>query len=163
MENGYPRGFAHVGVTVPDIDAAIDWYEDVLDWELVKEPTVVTGDDGYGGKRAVDLLGEFQEMKVAHLVTGNQIGFELFEFTETEGNSSPDPRQPGQFHFCVVDPDVEGLARRIEERGGDHYTDVWRLYEDEPKYELTYCTDPFGNIIEIYSHSHELMHGNAPP
>ena len=26
----YPRGLAHVGITVPDIEAAMDWYADVL-------------------------------------------------------------------------------------------------------------------------------------
>lgn len=83
---------------------------------------------------------------------------EFFEFSATEGSESTDFRRAGYFHVYVVDPDVEGLMRTIEEHGGEHHTDVWRLYENDPDYTLTFCRDPFGNLIEIYSHSHEQMH-----
>lgn len=158
-----PRGFAHVGITVPDMEEAIRWYQTVLDWELIKGPSTSRGNEGHGGRRAVNLLGEFEEMKVAQLTTGNQIGIELFEFDETTGVSNTNPKAPGLFHICVIDPDVEGLAEKIAEHGGSHEAKIWSLYEGDDTYELTYCTDPYGNIIEIYSHSHELMHGNAPP
>lgn len=162
MESEYPRSIAHIAVTVPDIDEAIQWYVDIMGWQHLKGPRTVTGDQGYGGKRAVNLFGEFTEMKVAHLITGNGIGVELFEFEEAPKPDEPDPKVPGYFHLCVVDPDVSGLAAKIDRSGGDHYAEVWRLYEDSDKYLLTYCTDPFGNLIEIYSHSHEQMHATAP-
>lgn len=150
--------FAHVGVTVPDIEEAIEWYVDVLGWTLLKGPRSSRGGEGFGGRRAVDLLGEYQEMKVAHLMTGNGIGIEFFEFDETDSSQEHNPKQAGFFHICVVDPDVEDLATRIDQHGGNHYAEVWRLYENDDEYLLTYCRDPFGNMIEIYSHPHEQMH-----
>ncbi|AUV83586.1 glyoxalase [Salinigranum rubrum] len=153
----YPRSLAHVAVTVPDVEEALDWYRDVFGWTLLTEPRAVTGNDGYGGRRAVDVLGEFSEMTVAHLVTGNGIGVELFEFASTGESNRSDITQPGFFHICVVDPDVEGLAERIDERGGEHYSRIWRLFEEDEEHLLTYCTDPYGNLVEIYSHSHEGM------
>jgi len=153
-----PRPFAHVGLTVPDLTAAIEWYEDVFDWSVLKRPQSSTAHEGYAGKRAVDLLGDYGTMRVAHLRTGNGIGVELFEFEDTEGPTDPVPSRPGLFHVCVVDPDVEGLAATVDRRGGDHYADVWQLYEDTDEYRLTYCRDPFGNLIEIYSHDHDEMH-----
>lgn len=152
-----PRDFAHVGITVPDIEEAIEWYIDVLGWTQLKEPRLSKGDEGYGGTRAVDLLGEYREMKVAHLLTGNGIGIELFEFDDHEV-SRQNPKQLGYFHICVVDPDVEKLATKIDRHGGDHYADIWQLYDDNDEYLLTYCKDPFDNMIEIYSHAHEEMH-----
>lgn len=158
----YPRSLAHVGITVPDIADAIDWYQEVFGWTLLKEPRTAVGHEGYGGTRAVDVLGEFSEMKVAHLMTGNQIGIELFEFSSTTESNRSDITQPGLFHICVVDPNVEELARRIDESGGAHHSQIWRLFEDDEDHLLTYCKDPYGNLIEIYSHSHEQMQMAGP-
>ncbi|WP_435361899.1 VOC family protein [Haloarchaeobius sp. DFWS5] len=158
----YPRGLAHVGLTVSDLDEAIEWYTDVLGFSHVEGPNTITANEGHGGRQAVDVLGEFEEMHFAHLATGNQIGLELFEFTSTEGDTEPDPTRPGLFHLCVIDPDVEGLAARIEEAGGDHHSDVWQIFEDDDEYTLTYCKDPYGNLLEIYSHSHERIYSNRP-
>jgi catechol 2,3-dioxygenase-like lactoylglutathione lyase family enzyme len=157
----YPRGLAHVGLTVPDIDEAIDWYTTVLGFSHVRGPETVVADEGYAGRQAANLLGDFEEMRLAHLATGNQIGVELFEFESTAGNSHADPTNPGLFHLCVIDPDVEALARRIDEHGGDHYSEVWEIFEDDDTYTLTYCRDPYGNLLEIYSHSHERIYSNS--
>lgn len=158
----YPRTLAHVGITVPDVDEAMQWYRNVLGWRRLKPPRKSRGNQGYGGRRAVDLLGEYEEMKVVQLVTGNGIGIELFEFPGVADTQEPDFKERGYSHICVVDPDVSGLATKIDQAGGDHYSDVWRLYEDTDEYLLTYCKDPFGNLIEIYSHSHEQMHATPP-
>ncbi len=157
MSGTYPMGFAHLGMTVPDIDKAIDWYGEVLNWELLKEPMTVEANEGYPGRQAVNLLGEFETMRVAHLVTGNQVGLELFEFTNTSGENSPNPIEPGPFHFCVYAKDVEGVAKKIDETGGVHDTKIWNQYEDDDRFKTTYCRDPFGNIVELYSHSQEIM------
>ncbi|WP_435365742.1 VOC family protein [Haloarchaeobius sp. DYHT-AS-18] len=159
-ESTYPRGLAHVGLTVPDLDEAIDWYCDVLGFSHVKGPDEITANEGYGGRQAANLLGEFETMRFAHLATGNQIGIELFEFASTDANSEPDPTRAGLFHLCVIDPDVEGLAARIDEHGGDHYSEIWEIFEDDDEYTLTYCKDPYGNLLEIYSHSHERIYSN---
>lgn len=92
-------------------------------------------------------------MSVATLVTGNQIGVELFEFVPDEQRNDGDSERTGYFHVCVIDPDIEGLAREIDANGGDHYAEIWRLYENDKEYRLTYCEDPYGNVIEIYSHN----------
>jgi catechol 2,3-dioxygenase-like lactoylglutathione lyase family enzyme len=157
----YPRGLAHVGLTVPDIDEAIDWYTTVLGFSHVRGPETVVAGEGYAGRQAANLLGDFEEMRLAHLATGNQIGVELFEFESTAGNSDADPANPGLFHLCVIDPDVEALARRIDDHGGDHYSEIWEIFEDDDTYTLTYCRDPYGNLLEIYSHSHERIYSNS--
>ena len=63
------------------------------------------------------------------------------------------------FHFCLVDPNIEGLAKRIIDMGGKQRSDIWALFEGEP-FKAVYCEDPWGNLIEIYSHSTELMYAN---
>ena len=49
----------------------------------------------------------------------------------------------------------------IRPRFGDLAFDfgVWQYYyPGEKPYRMVYCEDPFGNILEIYSHSYELTY-----
>lgn len=157
-----PRGFAHTGITVPDIEAAFEWYQDVLGFQPLMEPMEVQRNEGHFGELADDLYSnaEFESMKMAQLTSGNQVGLELFEFDTTEDENAPaDPTTPGPFHICVVDNDIEELVHRIEEHGGEQHSDIWTIFPDQD-YRLGYCTDPQGNFIEIYSHSHERIYSN---
>lgn len=149
MQDGSgPRPLSHVGLTVSDLEAAVEWYGDILGFETLIEPHVRrAGDDGIHISR--DLLGvEFESMRVAFLETGGGANLELFEFDDTEGVSAVSPVDVGFHHVGVVDPDLEALAARIDETGGEHYAAVWELY---PGFEATYCWDPWRNRIEIYN------------
>lgn len=62
------------------------------------------------------------------------------------------------FHFCIQDPDVEGLAARIVAAGGKQRMPVREYFPGQKPYRMVYMEDPFGNILEIYSHSYELTY-----
>jgi catechol 2,3-dioxygenase-like lactoylglutathione lyase family enzyme len=156
MTEQEPRSFTHVGLTVSDIDAAMEWYADVFDFEVLIEPSEVERGSGLRWRRSVNLFGvEYESVKIGHLSTGNGVGIELFEFGATEGKTDAPPSEPGVFHFGVEDTDLESLAQRIDESGGDHYSDVWDLAASGA--QVTYCRDPWGNRIEIYMMSHERI------
>ncbi|WP_049898724.1 VOC family protein [Halococcus agarilyticus] len=150
---------AHVGVTVPDIDAALDWYENVLGFQRLLGPMEVGGDDNSQmAELCRDVLGEFETVRIAHTATGNGTGIEFFEFDDVTPQD-PDPHDEGFFHICVVDPDIEELAADIEDAGGSHHTDIWHLFPDQ-EYQMTYCKDPWGNLIEIYTHGYQQTYSN---
>ncbi|PYT20851.1 MAG: hypothetical protein DMG57_40760 [Acidobacteria bacterium] len=65
----------------------------------------------------------------------------------------------GFFHICFVDPDIEGTAKKIAETGGKLRSKVWQLFSDKP-HKIAYCEHPFGNTIELYSHSTEQTWSN---
>lgn len=164
MSRTPPRTLVHVGITVPDLDRAVTWYQDVLGFDLLLGPQRVEAGDGHSAAGAADVFGlRFGSFRQAHLVDGNGVGIELFEFLEPATESRDDPFEywkTGIFHLCVRDPDVEGLARRIAETGGTIRTSgVHACFAGEP-YRWCYCQDPFGTIIEIYSHSHEQVYSN---
>ena len=52
-----PRPITHVGVTVPDADAAVEWYRSVLGFQLLYGPVEYTAGEGYFGKLVADMLG----------------------------------------------------------------------------------------------------------
>jgi hypothetical protein len=77
----------------------------------------------------------------------------LFEFAEP-------PARTGIFHFCLVAPEIDRVAARIASTGGRLLTSrVWEIFAGEP-YRTCYCEDPFGTVIELYSHSHERTYAN---
>lgn len=157
----HTRGFAHVGITVSDIEAALDWYQDVLGFDRLTGPLDVERNEGHLGDVAAELYHDtdFESVRLAHLTTANQVTIELFEFDGTTGNTTTDPTTPGISHISVIDSEVEKLSNEIEDAGGERRSDVRRLFPDQD-YRLAYCEDPFGNVIEIYSHSSERIFSN---
>ena len=144
----------HVGIGVPELDAAVRWYREVLGFERLGGTTRVRESEGHAGVVAADVLGAgFGSFSHAHLVGANGVGLELFEFED------PAADRRGIFHVCVVAPDVARTADRIAASGGRRTSQIWPIFEGEP-YVMCYCEDPFGNIVELYSHGHERVYAN---
>jgi catechol 2,3-dioxygenase-like lactoylglutathione lyase family enzyme len=159
----HPVPITHVGLTVIDIAAATRWYTEVFACRHIIGPLHVRNDGSHLGDVFKGIFGKkFEEGYVSHLATANGVGIELFEFVAPRSERAEDNFtywKTGVFHFCLVDPDIEGLAQRIERSGGKQRSKVWTLFEGEP-FKAVYCEDPWGNLIEIYSHSTELMYAN---
>src|SRR5574341_897271 len=156
-----PKAFNHVAVSVTDIDVAVSWYRDVLDMALLlgpveisassppSEPTLAVLVKGVFGPR----LGKF---KICPLSSANGVGIELFQFIEPEAERRENNFEywkTGFYHIAVTDPEIEQLAERISSSGGKRRTGIFELVPGSGK-KICFCEDPFGNIIEIYSHSY---------
>ena len=157
----YPRNFSHIGITVTDLNAAVKFYSEVLGWYVIMPPTTLNEDASAVGVMCTDVFGAgWNSFRIAHLSTGDRVGVEMFEFANGERRENNfEFRKTGVFHFCVQDPDVEGLAARIVAAGGKQRMPVRFYYPGEKPYRMVYMEDPFGNILEIYSHSYELTYG----
>jgi catechol 2,3-dioxygenase-like lactoylglutathione lyase family enzyme len=146
-----PSAVTHVGVTVTDLDRALRWYVDVLGLEPIGSIVEVRAGDGHGGAVAADVFGpRFGRFRQAHLAGANGVAIELFEFA-----APPTDWRAGIFHVCLAVGDVGAVAART----GLRRSRVWQLFPGEP-YRTCYCEDPFGNAIELYSHSHERTWAN---
>lgn len=153
--------FSHIGITVPDLEKAVDFYTKALGLYLIMEPTEIERDDSAIGVMCDDVFGDkWTKFRIAHMSTNDRIGIELFEFPNTEPEEKPfEYWRPGLFHFCVQDQDLEGRIKLIEQHGGKQTMEKVRYYyPDEKPYRMVYCQDPFGNIVELYSHSYELTY-----
>ena len=155
--------FNHVGVSVADIDAAIAWYEWLFGFVLIAAPVEVAQDGSHFGDLAADICGpRFGAMKIAHMVTGDGTGFELFEFLEPKAERREDTMEywkNGFFHIAITDPDVDAKVREITDNGGRQRSKVWELFPGEG-IKVCYCEDPFGNVLEIISHRYEQVLAN---
>jgi len=159
----YPRTFSHIGLSVPSVAEAVKFYEDVMGWYTIMTPSDVVEDDSPIGVMCTDVFGPgWGKFRIAHMSTGDGIGIELFEFPN---NETPEDNfefwKTGIFHYCVQDPDIEGLVEKIVAHGGRQRIPIREYYPGEKPYRMVYCEDPFGNLVEIYSHSYELTYSEG--
>ena len=160
----YPRSFSHIGIAVPDIKRAVEFYQEVMGWYVIMSPSKVTKErDTAIGQMCIDVFGEDWEFfEIAHLSTSDGIGIELFSFPNME-YKKPDfsPFSTGLFHFCVQDPEIEALTKKIVEYGGKQRMPIREYYPNEKPYKMVYVEDPFGVVFEIYTHSYELTYSSG--
>lgn len=158
--SSYPICFSHVGHTVPDLEKAIAFYTSAMGWYHLSGPIHVTE----GGN---DILSDISRkiygsgwvaFSFAHLVSADGIGFEMFQFHNNQDQTSGvSPFVTGINHFCIQDPDIEGRISRILEFGGKQKTEIMPLDPSgEKPYKMAYMEDPWGNLIEIYTHAYVL-------
>lgn len=163
MKNVYPRTFSHIGLSVPDLDKAVKFYQEVFGWYLLMEPSNVKKDDTAIGVMCNDVFGDdFPSFRIAHMSTGDKIGVELFEFSNNEEKKNHfEYWKTGLFHFSVQDPNIEELIEKIVAHGGKQRMPIREYYPGEKPYRMCYVEDPFGIIFEVYSHSYELTYSSG--
>lgn len=146
----------HVGLTVPDVDRAVRWYEDVFGWRLLAGPLEASTDDPRVCEQLKDVFkARHVAFRQAHMLAGD-IAVELFEFARprvTRGRGRFDYWNVGIFHLCVVVAAIDELAAQITAAGGRQCSSVSAIFPGEP-FRFCYCEDPFGNTIELATHSH---------
>lgn len=163
-ENNYPKSFSHIGLTVPDIEAAVQFYSEVMGWYVIMEPSTVKKEtDTAIGQMCIDVFGtDWEEFEIAHLATSDGIGVELFSFPHAVKEASAfNPFHTGLFHFCIQDPQIEELVDKIVAHGGKQRMPIREYYPKEKPFKMCYVEDPFGIVFEVYTHSYELTYSSG--
>ena len=154
----YPKLINHIAVSVCDLDQAIKWYKDVLGFTMVARPVDFVADDSLIGRALRYIHGpDLKKMRVAWRGSGNQVGFEIFEYIEPKAQRRQENFEywkSGFTHICITDPKIESLCSKILDSGGKQRTSMREIVPGKG-YKIAFCEDPFGNIIEIYSHGYE--------
>ncbi|WP_299151359.1 VOC family protein [uncultured Dokdonia sp.] len=163
-ENNYPKSFSHIGLTVPDIKAAVQFYSEVMGWYVIMEPSTVKKEtDTAIGQMCIDVFGtDWEEFEIAHLATSDCIGVELFSFPHGVKEAPAfNPFHTGLFHFCIQDPQIEELVDKIVAHGGKQRMPIREYYPKEKPFKMCYVEDPFGIVFEVYTHSYELTYSSG--
>jgi catechol 2,3-dioxygenase-like lactoylglutathione lyase family enzyme len=149
----------HVGIMVGDMDKAVKFYTNALGLKIVMEKTkVIEERESAIGRMCIAVFGEgFKGFNIAHLVTTDGIGVELFEMKERQERHDVDFSRLGIFHFCLQTDDFHSVIERTEKFGGKVRMDIMRYHpeDDNKPAKMVYLEDPFGNLFELYSHTYE--------
>ena len=148
----------HLGIMVPNMDKAVEFYTKALGLKIVMDKTKVTEENETAiGRMCTAVFGEgFKGFNIAHLLTSDGIGFELFEMVDHQDKHNVDFSRIGLFHFCLQTDDFEGTIQRVEEFGGKVRMDIMRYHpeDDSKQAKMVYLEDPFGTLFELYSHTY---------
>lgn len=153
----------HVGVTVPDVFGAIDWYGDVFGFRCIMGPRLLEVDH----REAASSLGpRFRRAWQAHLLCGNGVGIELFQFIDPpvqdhRGDDPIDFTRRGPWHLCLTYLDVAQAIALVTDNGGTMLSEPTAFVPGRP-WVLAYCADPWGTVLEIMSHSYAEVFSNWP-
>ncbi|EMA69872.1 glyoxalase/bleomycin resistance protein/dioxygenase [Halorubrum aidingense JCM 13560] len=129
----------HVGITVSDLDRAVDFYTETFGLEVVAEFAV----GGEAFAEAVDVAGA--EAEFAHLDAGDAI-VELVAY-EPAGEKTPDPElnRPGATHLGLSVDDVDDFYTTLDE--GVETLSPPRTTASGTT--VLFVRDPDGNLIEV--------------
>jgi len=110
----YPKIINHIAISVPNLDAAVKWYMEVLGFTAVKQAVEIVADGSLKGRAIKDIHGpKIKKMRMAWLSTANQVGFEIIEYVQPKAERRTDNFEywkSGFIHICITDPDIEGLC-----------------------------------------------------
>jgi catechol 2,3-dioxygenase-like lactoylglutathione lyase family enzyme len=115
-------GLAHSAVCVPDVDAAVQWYADVLGFRVLSPPYRMEGD-------AIERdMGELvpSPVVIKAAIVGLEDGDRVIELVEYP-NASVDAAGPtithaGITHVGLVCDDIEATRARLEGQGVEFLT-----------------------------------------
>ena len=136
------NGIHHVGMSVPDLDRARDFYVDLLGFEEVNRVE-------WGGSDEVDAIMRLRGSSGRLMVLRTANAFiEMFEFATPAPDRPEGERAVNQYgftHLCLDVSDTEGAYARLLAAGIDfHCRPIGTA-----GVKAVYCRDPFGNVLEL--------------
>jgi methylmalonyl-CoA/ethylmalonyl-CoA epimerase len=149
------EGFAHTAICVPDVDAAVEWYRDVLGLRVLSPPYRMAGEEI--DRDMGELVPSPVVVKAAIVGLGaDDRVLELIEYPEAAGSeTSPSGDRglttPGVTHVGLVCDDVHATRAELEGRGVEFLT---AGVADVASLRTTWFKDPWGNIFILLGKRH---------
>jgi catechol 2,3-dioxygenase-like lactoylglutathione lyase family enzyme len=141
------KGIHHIGITVPDLDRGIAFYNGVLGLEFFDPPSPVFDDEDLGERVGVPGAA----LRQVNLALGDAI-VELLEYTAPATPSeTPVPAHAhGAAHLAFQVENVEARKAELEAAGVEFLSDVNVVDEGVlAGWRWVYFRDPFGIILEL--------------
>ena len=135
--------FHHVGITVSNLERAVEWYRTAFGLE----PGLVLEVSGPGGERTLRIPDHVH--KAALLPVGD-FAIELLEFTPTRRQFDGRQDDVGYVYICFKVDDLDAVHARMSAAGYDFHTEPQMGMEGQIK-GSKFCVmrDPDGKTIEF--------------
>lgn len=159
------RGIDHIGITVPDLDAATRFLSKAFDATVIYDTHLRT-DPPQTGPKAEEMLALTRGSSVVAirlLRLANGASIELFEANK------PDPTTPigvadiGIHHFAVYCDDLQAALQRVISAGATPLAGPNALNgpEEGSGNRMNYVRAPWGTLIELISYPSGVSHPNG--
>lgn len=136
--------FAHPGIVVPDLEAAVTFYYKMFGFEVINQ-------EGWSDCPEADLaVGAINSACKGHMMKGHNCFLELWQYS----SPTQSVEQPGKLgaqelgirHLAFYVDDCRHEYERLLDLGGQV---LGEPVASENGVYVAYCRDPFGNIIEL--------------
>lgn len=137
-------GFHHPGIVVPDLEQGIQFYTQLLGYELYSQSS--WSDDNDAFNQIVGLTGSAARFC---MLKGKNSYIELFEYarkSQAPAAAELPASSLGLRHICIAVRDVDVVLARCVKLGGAKINDPVSVPGGAT---AVYCRDPFGNLIEL--------------
>lgn len=153
------RGIDHIGVTVPSIEEATDFFAQALDAQVLYD-TLPREEGPKGGKAVDQRLGVpdgTREVAIRMLQLPNGPGLELFEFSGPRQHEAALPSDLGWQHIAVYTDDLDATAEAVEAAGGQLLAQPKPLPSVEAggRNRFVYAHTPWGSTLELITYPDE--------
>ncbi|MFC0038780.1 VOC family protein [Actinomadura rayongensis] len=150
------RGIDHIGVTVPDLDAATRFFVEAFDAAVLYD-TLRRDDGPVGGpdtERRLGVPAGTAEVAIRMLALPNGPGIELFEFRTPRRRDPAVPSDLGWQHVAFYVDDLDAAAARVSRAGGIPLGDPRPLPgpESGPRNRFWYARTPWGGTLELLTY-----------
>ncbi|THA36093.1 VOC family protein [Streptomyces sp. A1277] len=168
------RGIDHVGVTVPDLDAATDFFVRALGAEVLYD-TLRREDGPNSGTGLEQRLGVppgSRQWAIRMLALPYGPGLELFEFDGPRQRDAALPCDFGWQHLAVYVDDLDRAVAGVEAAGGRALSGPHPLPGPEagPRNRMVYTRTPWGSSLELITYpdpqpyeEHTSLRRHRPP
>jgi catechol 2,3-dioxygenase-like lactoylglutathione lyase family enzyme len=149
------RGIDHIGITVPDIEAATRFLHEAFDAAIVYDTVV----DGHP-RRSPEELAATVALKEEQLIVatrmirlGDGANIELFEIEGAARGVEEGIGSLGLQHFAVYCDDLRSVLNRVLAAGGSQLRGPNALFgiEKGTGNSMHYVRAPWGSLIELIS------------
>lgn len=153
------RGLDHIGITVPDVEAATRFFVEVFGAELLHDTIARDRNISFAleGPAIEGLLGlpagaALRAVRLLRL--GNGPSVELFEYEAAQRQGPQRPSDWGLQHFAVYVDDLDAACERIKQHGGELMAGPTALFgpESGASNRFRYTRAPWGTTIELISY-----------
>jgi len=162
------RGAEHIGITVPDLEAAKTFFVEALGCEVWYELGKVGDPEGTWMSDNLDVHPR-AEPTLAMLRCANGPSFELLEYTAPDQvQRMPKASDWGAVHIAFYVDDMDAALAHVEAHGarvlGDGRKDCMSHEAGEEAYFSHFLT-PWGQMLEFvsYPNGREYMKDGKPP
>lgn len=150
------HGIDHIGLTVPNLEAATTFLVKALDAEVLYDTfkkSEPVKDSAFTQKR-LGIGTDMGERAIRMLVFPNGPQLELFEFIGPEQTNPITPADFGWQHVAFYVDDIEQAVAKVEAAGGKRNSDPVALggLEAGAGNKFCYCLTPWGSTIELITY-----------
>ena len=142
----------HIAISVPSVVDAVAFYARVCGFKLVGDTIHHLKRDESPNTSIFEMYPpSLEQVKVAMMTTGSEVGLEIMEFVDPRCVPAPEfeYNRGGWFHICLTHPDPDAFVEEVIAAGGKRIGRTADPIGNGVK--CVYVADPWGNAIEVLS------------